>query len=348
MALAHHGNIINSYNIRQELISCGAKFSGTTDSEVIAYKIAVERLNSNSIEEAVIKVAKSLKGGYALLILSPQKLVGVRDPLGLKPLCLGKRGDDYILASESAAIISVGGEILRDIEPGEIVTISEGKIESDYSLRQEKRAHCIFEYIYFARQDSVMDGISVHTSRLKGGAAIARRFPVEADIVTGVPESGIPAAVGYAEEAGIPFKLAFYKNSYVGRTFIKPTQKERKSAVAMKLSLIENVVKDKRVVLIDDSIVRGTTISNLIKMMRKAGAREVHVRISSPPFLYPCYYGTDVPDNSELIANKLTKDEICRFIGADSLEYMEVDDLHKMTGDLPLCRACFDNSYPVI
>ena len=348
LALAHNGNIINADNIRQELISCGAKFSGTTDSEVIAYKIAVERLNSNSIEEAVIKVAKSLKGGYALLILSPQKLVGVRDPLGLKPLCLGKRGDDYILASESAAIISVGGEILRDIEPGEIVTISEGKIESDYSLRQEKRAHCIFEYIYFARQDSVMDGISVHTARLKGGAAIARRFPVEADIVTGVPESGIPAAVGYAEEAGIPFKLAFYKNSYVGRTFIKPTQKERKSAVAMKLSLIENVVKDKRVVLIDDSIVRGTTISNLINMMRKAGAREVHVRISSPPFLYPCYYGTDVPDNSELIANKLTKDEICRFIGADSLEYMEVDDLHKMTGDLPLCKACFDNSYPVI
>ena len=348
LALAHNGNIINADNIRQELISCGAKFSGTTDSEVIAYKIAVERLNSNSIEEAVIKVAKSLKGGYALLILSPQKLVGVRDPLGLKPLCLGKRGDDYILASESAAIISVGGEILRDIEPGEIVTVSEGKIESDYSLRQEKRAHCIFEYIYFARQDSVMDGISVHTARLKGGAAIARRFPVEADIVTGVPESGIPAAVGYAEESGIPFKLAFYKNSYVGRTFIKPTQKERKSAVAMKLSLIENVVKDKKVVLIDDSIVRGTTISNLIKMMRKAGAREVHVRISSPPFLYPCYYGTDVPDNSELIANKLTKDEICKFIGADSLEYMEVDDLHKMTGDLPLCKACFDNSYPVI
>ena len=193
-----------------------------------------------------------------------------------------------------------------------------------------------------------MDGISIHTARLKGGAAIARRFPVEADIVTGVPESGIPAAVGYAEESGIPFKLAFYKNSYVGRTFIKPTQKERKSAVAMKLSLIENVVKDKRVVLIDDSIVRGTTISNLIKMMRKAGAKEVHVRISSTPFLYPCYYGTDVPDNSELIANKLTKDEICRFIGADSLEYMEVDDLHKMTGDLPLCKACFDNSYPVI
>ena len=192
-----------------------------------------------------------------------------------------------------------------------------------------------------------MDGISVHDARLKGGAALAKRFPVEADVVTGVPDSGIAAAVGYAEESKIPFKLAFHKNSYIGRTFIKPTQKERQSAVHMKLSLIEDVVKDKRVVLIDDSIVRGTTISSLINTMRKAGAKEVHVRISSPPFLYPCYYGTDVPDNSELIANKLSKDEICRFIGADSLEYMEVQDLDKMVGNLPLCKACFDNKYPV-
>ena len=348
LALAHNGNITNADEIRKELIEQGATFHGTTDSEVIAYKIAMERMNAGSIEEAAIKVSKTLKGGYALLMVSPQKLIGVRDPLGLKPLCLGKRDGAYILASESAAIVSADGEYIRDIEPGEMVTITEKGVVSDFSLKQEKHAHCIFEYIYFAREDSVMDGISVHDARLKGGAALAKRFPVEADVVTGVPDSGIAAAVGYAEESKIPFKLAFHKNSYIGRTFIKPTQKERKSAVAMKLSLIENVVKDKRVVLIDDSIVRGTTISNLIKMMRKAGAREVHVRISSPPFLYPCYYGTDVPDNSELIANKLTKDEICRFIGADSLEYMEVDDLHKMTGDLPLCRACFDNSYPVI
>ncbi|MDY3888369.1 MAG: amidophosphoribosyltransferase [Agathobacter sp.] len=347
LALAHNGNITNADEIRKELIEQGATFHGTTDSEVIAYKIAMERMNAGSIEEAAIKVSKTLKGGYALLMVSPQKLIGVRDPLGLKPLCLGKRDGAYILASESAAIVSADGEYIRDIEPGEMVTITEKGVESDFSLKQEKHAHCIFEYIYFAREDSVMDGISVHDARLKGGAALAKRFPVEADVVTGVPDSGIAAAVGYAEESKIPFKLAFHKNSYIGRTFIKPTQKERQSAVHMKLSLIEDVVKDKRVVLIDDSIVRGTTISSLINTMRKAGAKEVHVRISSPPFLYPCYYGTDVPDNSELIANKLSKDEICRFIGADSLEYMEVQDLDKMVGNLPLCKACFDNKYPV-
>lgn len=347
LALAHNGNITNADEIRKELIEQGATFHGTTDSEVIAYKIAMERMNAGSIEEAAIKVSKTLKGGYALLMVSPQKLIGVRDPLGLKPLCLGKRDGAYILASESAAIVSADGEYIRDIEPGEMVTITEKGVVSDFSLKQEKHAHCIFEYIYFAREDSVMDGISVHDARLKGGAALAKRFPVEADVVTGVPDSGIAAAVGYAEESKIPFKLAFHKNSYIGRTFIKPTQKERQSAVHMKLSLIEDVVKDKRVVLIDDSIVRGTTISSLINTMRKAGAKEVHVRISSPPFLYPCYYGTDVPDNSELIANKLSKDEICRFIGADSLEYMEVQDLDKMVGNLPLCKACFDNRYPV-
>lgn len=347
LALAHNGNITNAKEIRQELMEKGAKFHGTTDSEVIAYKIAMERMACGSIEEAVIRVSQTLKGGYALLMISPQKLVGVRDPLGLKPLCLGKREGSYMLASESAAIVSAGGEYLRDIEPGEVITISEEGIASDYTLKQKIHAHCIFEYIYFAREDSVMDGISVHGARLKGGAAMAKRYPVEADVVTGVPDSGIAAAVGYAEEAGIPFKLAFHKNSYVGRTFIKPTQKERQSAVHMKLSLIEDVVKDKRVVLIDDSIVRGTTISNLIKTMRKAGAKEVHVRISSPPFLYPCYYGTDVPDNSELIANKLTKEEIRSFIGADSLEYMDVEDLSDMVNDLPLCKACFDNHYPV-
>ena len=347
LALAHNGNITNADEIRQELISKGAKFHGTTDSEVIAYKIAMERLTSSSIEQAVINVSGNLKGGYALLMISPQKLVGVRDPLGLKPLCLGKRDGAYMLASESAAIVSAGGELVRDIEPGEIITISKNGISSDYTLKQEKHAHCIFEYIYFARQDSVMDGISVHVARMKGGAAMAKRFPVEADVVTGVPDSGIAAAVGYAEESGIPFKLAFHKNSYVGRTFIKPTKKERQSAVQMQLSLIEDVVKDKRVVLIDDSIVRGTTISNLINTMRKAGAKEVHVRISSPPFLYPCYYGTDVPDNSELIADRLSKDEICRFIGADSLEYMVVEDFQEMVGGLPICKACFDNNYPV-
>ena len=347
LALAHNGNITNAGEIREQLRKQGAVFSGTTDSEVIAYRIAMERMESSSIEEAVIHVAHELKGGYALLILSPQKLVGVRDPLGLKPLCIGKKENSYILASESTAITAIGGEFIRDIQPGEIITISENGIQSDYSLKQEKHAHCIFEYIYFAKLDSVMDGISIYDARIRGGKALARRYPVDADVVTGVPESGLTAAVGFAEESGIPFKLAFSKNSYVGRTFIKPSQEERMSAVQMKLSVLGSVVKDKRVVLIDDSIVRGTTMANLIQMMRKAGAQEVHVRISSPPFLYPCYYGTDVPDNKQLIANALSIEEIRKRIGADSLEYMNLEDLQQMAEGLPLCKACFDAQYPV-
>ena len=347
LALAHNGNITNAEVLRKILQEEGAVFNGTSDSEVLAYAIAKERINSSSIEDAICKVAQVIKGGYALLVMSPQKLVGVRDPLGLKPLCIGKVGETYIMASESAAITAVGGEFVRDVAPGEIVTITKEGIHTELRLHARGNAHCVFEYIYFARLDSQMDGISVYDARLRGGMALAERYPVEADVVTGVPESGLTAAVGYAEKSGIPFKLAFSKNSYVGRTFIKPTQEERASAVQMKLSVIESVVKGKRVVLIDDSIVRGTTIANLIQMMRKAGALEVHVRISSPPFLYPCYYGTDVPDNSELIANEYSVQEICERIGANSLGYMQLEDLEKMTGALPLCKACFDNKYPV-
>lgn len=347
LALAHNGNITNAGEIRDELQAEGAVFNGTSDSEVIAYKIARERMETASIEEAVTNVARTLKGGFALLVMSPQKIVAVRDPLGLKPLCIGKVDGSYILASESAAITAVDGEVIRDVLPGEILTVSKDGLKSEMALVSDKKAHCVFEYIYFARLDSKIDDISVYDARIGGGMALAERYPVEADVVTGVPESGLTAAVGYAQKAGIPFKLAFNKNSYVGRTFIKPTQQERMSAVHMKLSVIESVVKDKRVVLIDDSIVRGTTIANLITMMRKAGAKEVHVRISSPPFLYPCYYGTDVPDNSELIANEYSVEEIRERIGADSLGYMQLEDFHKMTGDLPLCKACFDNNYPV-
>lgn len=346
LAFAHNGNIRNAGELRKKLQEKGAIFSGTTDSEVVAYKIAMERMETASIEEAVVRVVNELRGGYALLILSPQKLVGVRDPFGLKPLCLGKKDGAYMLSSESAAIISCGGEFVRDIAPGEIITITDEGISSDFFMQQKKRAHCIFEYIYFARLDSVMDGISVYEARIRGGKAMARRFPVDADVVTGVPESGITAAVGFSQESKIPFQLVFHKNSYVGRTFIKPTQEERMSAVHMKLSILASAVKGKRIVLIDDSIVRGTTISNLITMLRQAGAVEVHVRISSPPFLHPCYYGTDVPDNKELIANSMTTQQICESIGADSLEYMDIEDFKEMTGDLPLCQACFDHVYP--
>ena len=348
LALAHNGNITNAEEIRQDLISQGAVFRGTTDSEVIAYKIAAERMSCASIEEATEKVTKTLKGGFAILIASPQKLIGVRDPYGLKPLCLGKKGSSYVLASESTALASVDADFVRDIEPGEMIVITKEGITTKTIMSVPARAHCIFEYIYFARLDSVIDGISVYDARIRGGMALAKRYPVEADVVTGVPDSGLAAASGYAKQSGIPFELAFSKNSYVGRTFIKPTQEERMNAVHMKLRVIESVVKGKRVVLIDDSIVRGTTIANLINMMRKAGALEVHVRISSPPFLYPCYYGTDVPDNSQLIANKFSTDEICKKIGADSLGYMLKEDLEEMTGNLGVCKACFDNNYPVL
>ena len=347
LALVHNGNIKNAAELRDSLQKEGAIFRGTTDSEVIAYLIAKERTKCGTIEEAVTKVAGFLKGGYALIVMSPRKIIGIRDPLGLKPLCLGSRGKEYILSSESCALNAIDAEFVRDIEPGEIVSITRDGISSDRSLCQCKHAHCIFEYIYFARLDSCMDGISVYNSRIKAGRLLAQSYPVDADLVVGVPDSGLTAAVGYSQESGIPFGLAFYKNSYVGRTFIKPTQKERESAVHMKLSVLPEVVRGKRLVLIDDSIVRGTTIAGLITLLKKAGAVSVHVRFSSPPFLYPCYYGTDVPSNKELIAADNSPEEIARRIGADSLGYMKLEDLSAMSDNLPLCRACFDNQYPI-
>lgn len=347
LALVHNGNIKNAADLRDNLQKEGAVFRGTTDSEVIAYLIAKERTRCGTIEEAVTKVAGFLKGGYALIVMSPRKIIGIRDPLGLKPLCLGRRGNEYILSSESCALNAIDAEFVRDIEPGEIISITKDGISSDRSLCQCKHAHCIFEYIYFARLDSCMDGISVYNSRIKAGRLLAQSYPVDADLVVGVPDSGLTAAVGYSQESGIPFGLAFYKNSYVGRTFIKPTQQERESAVHMKLSVLPEVVRGKRLVLIDDSIVRGTTIAGLITLLKKAGAVSVHVRISSPPFLYPCYYGTDVPSNKELIAADNSPEEIARRIGADSLGYMKLEDLSAMSDNLPLCRACFDNQYPI-
>lgn len=347
LALAHNGNLVNTEELKWDLIQTGAIFHTTTDSEVIAFHIARERVHSKTVEEAILKTARKIKGAYGLVIMSPRKLIGVRDPYGLKPLCIGKRDNTYVLASESCALTSVGAEFVRDVEPGEIVTISRKGIFSDKSLATGKYAHCVFEYIYFARLDSTMDGVKIYDARIRGGKSLAKSYPVEADLVTGVPESGIPAAKGYSEESGIPFGFAFYKNSYIGRTFIKPTQKERESSVHLKLSVLESVVKGKRIVLVDDSIVRGTTIKNLIRMLKEAGALEVHVRISSPPFLHPCYFGTDVPSNDQLIASSNSTEEICSLIGADSLGYMEIDYLEGMAGGLPLCKACFDGNYPM-
>ena len=347
LALSHNGNLVNTEALKWELIQTGAIFHTTTDSEVIAFHIARERVHSATVEEAVHKTVEKIRGGYALVIMSPRKLIGARDPYGLKPLCLGKRDNAYVLASESCALTSVGAEFIRDIEPGEIVTITKNGLKSSKLTEKKKHAHCVFEYIYFARLDSTMDGVKIYDARIRGGKSLAKSYPVEADLVTGVPESGLPAAKGYSEESGIPFGFAFYKNSYIGRTFIKPTQQERESSVHLKLSVLESVVKGKRIVLVDDSIVRGTTIANLIHMLKEAGAKEVHVRISSPPFLHPCYFGTDVPSNDQLIAAQHSTEEIRKMIGADSLGYMQIDYLEGMAGGLPLCKACFDGNYPM-
>lgn len=350
LGLAHNGNLINAPELRRELEYTGAIFQTTIDSEVIAYHIARERLNSKTVEEAVGRAMKKIKGAYSLIVMSPRKLIGARDPFGFRPLCIGKRDNCYILASETCALDTIGAEFVRDVEPGEIVTISPDKgIESDKSLCIPKNEHarCVFEYIYFARPDSYLDGVSVYHSRIMAGKFLAMDSPVEADIVTGVPESGNCAAMGYAMESGIPYATAFVKNTYVGRTFIKPKQKNRESSVQVKLNPIREVVEGKRVVMIDDSIVRGTTSDRIVKMLRDAGAKEVHVRISSPPFLWPCYFGTDVPARDQLIAYNRTVDQIRDVIGADSLAYLGIERLSQMVNGKEICIGCFTGKYPM-
>ncbi|MCM1027245.1 MAG: amidophosphoribosyltransferase [Roseburia sp.] len=347
LALVHNGNLVNAEELKEAQMYRGQAHYTSSDSEVLAYEIVSERVRTASIEEAVKRASARIQGGYACLVMSPRKLIGVRDPNGIKPLVLGQKGASYLLASESAAIKSAGGNLLRDVEPGEIVVITENGIRSERIAEKKKTAHCVFEYIYFARIDSVLDGIGVHEARMRAGQALARDRRVEADLVAGVPDSGLAAAEGYARESGIPFALAFHKNSYVGRSFIKPTDEERSTAVQRKLSVLEDVVRGKRVVLIDDSIVRGTTMRQIVEMLREAGALAVHVRVSSPPFLYPCYYGTDVPSSRQLIASEHSTEEVRKRIGADSLGYLKLEDLKTMAGDLPLCAACFDRNYPV-
>lgn len=349
LSIAHNGNLVNAVELRRELEYTGAIFQTTIDSEVIAYHVARERLNTRNAEDAVKNAMKKIKGAYALVVCSPRKMIGARDPFGLKPLCIGKRDNTYFLASESCAIAAVDAEFVRDVLPGEVVTITKEGIDSDMSMAvgKEKQARCIFEYIYFARTDSTIDGVNVYHSRILAGKALARSYPVEADLVVGVPDSGLVAAKGYSEQSGIPYGMAFHKNSYVGRTFIKPKQSEREAGVKIKLNVIPEVVKGKRVVMVDDSIVRGTTCANIIKMLKQAGAKEVHVRISSPPFLYPCYFGTDVPSDDQLIAHTHTAEQIREMIGADSLGYMEIAKLKEMVGDLAYCDACFTGNYPM-
>ena len=341
---------MNALELRHELEYTGAIFQTTIDSEVIAYHIARARIHTPTVELAVAEAMKKIKGAYSLVVMSPRKLIGARDPFGFKPLCIGKRDNSYILASETCALETIGAEFIRDVEPGEIVTITKDGIASNKELcftDHGKEARCVFEYIYFARPDSVFDGVSVYHSRIQAGRFLAMDSPVDADLVVGVPESGNAAALGYAMESGIPYGTAFVKNSYVGRTFIKPKQSSRESAVRIKLNVLKEAVAGKRVIMIDDSIVRGTTSALIVGMLRDAGAKEVHVRISAPPFLHPCYFGTDIPSKDQLIAHNRTVEEIRDLLGADSLSYLEMDRLYEMAGEKPICTACFSGDYPI-
>ena len=350
LALAHNGNLINANELREDLEYTGAIFQTTIDSEVIAYHIARERINCGSAEEAVRRACMKLQGAYALVVASPRKLIAARDPYGFKPLCIGKRDNCYIVTSETCALDTVGAEFIRDVLPGEVVTITPDKgIESDMTMALPKKqeARCIFEYIYFARPDSHIDGVSVYASRIKAGRFLAQDSPVEADLVTGVPESGNAAALGYSLESGIPYGTAFVKNTYVGRTFIKPKQSSRESSVQVKLNVLKEAVDGKRVIMIDDSIVRGTTSDRIVRMLRDAGATEVHVRVSSPPFLWPCYFGTDIPAREQLIAYNRSIEDICKVIGADSLGYLNIERLEEMSEGLPICKGCFNGKYPM-
>lgn len=347
MALAHNGNISNAYELRNELELNGAIFHSTSDTEIIAYLITRERLKTASIEDAVLSCMKYLEGAYSLVIMSSSKLIAVRDKHGYRPLCYGIKGDgEYVVASESCALEAVGAQFIRDIRPGEMLIFKEGGVSSrDDNCDKEKPQICIFEYIYFARPDSAIDGYPVHDARIKAGEILAREFPADADVVVGVPDSGLDAALGYSRRSGIPYGIGFIKNKYIGRTFISPTQGEREDKVRIKLNPIRSTVEGKSVVLVDDSIVRGTTSAQIVKLLRDAGAGKVHLRISSPPFLNPCYYGTDIDDRDKLIANNHTVEETAEILGADSLGYLPLPSLKELTGCAGFCDACFSGNY---
>ncbi len=351
MAVAHNGSIINSFELRQELELEGSIFHTTSDTEVISYIITKERLKAHSIEEAVNGAMGRIKGAYSLIVMSASKMIAARDPHGFHPLCYGVTPEgNYIIASETCALDAVGASFVRDILPGEIVIFDGDEIRTIQDhCGEEKQSTCIFEYIYFSRPDSVVDGKSVHAARVNAGACLALEHPVQADVVIGVPDSGLDAAIGYARQSGIPYGMGFIKNKYIGRTFIAPGQKAREDKVRIKLNVVSETVKGKRVVLVDDSIVRGTTSARIVKLLRDAGATEVHMRSSAPPFLYPCYYGTDVDSQKSLIAVNHTMDEIKDIIGVDSIGFLNLDHLGMLIG-VPKCEgycsACFDGQYP--
>lgn len=348
MALAHNGNLANAAELRGELELSGAIFHTTSDTETIAYLVTRERVRTSSIEDALSAAMPRFDGAYSLVLMSPQKLLCARDPYGFRPLCYGRREDGiWAVASESCALKAVGAAFIRDVEPGEILVFTrDGVISRREHCGEKPRRFCAFEYIYFARPDSVLDGVSVHRARREAGRILARECPAEAELVIGVPDSGLDAALGYAEVSGIPYGIGLIRNKYVGRTFIAPEESGRHDQVKIKLAAVEEAVRGRRIVLIDDSIVRGTTSGRIVGLLREAGAREIHMRISSPPFVSPCYYGTDIDSKEHLIAVKHTTEEISHIIGADSLGYLPIEGLQEMTGRDDLCTACFDGSYP--
>ena len=351
MALCHNGNLTNAVQLRNALENDGAIFHGSSDTEVICYLLTRNRLKHKSIEQAVSATMEQLEGAYSLIIMSSTKLIAVRDPRGYRPLCIGTLpGGGYAFASESCALDAVGAALLRDVEPGEIVVADANGLRSikDHCSRKPSQM-CVFEYIYFARPDSTIEGCSVHEARMQAGRFLAQEHPVDADVVIGVPDSGLDAALGYAEASGIPYGIGFIKNKYIGRTFIQGSQKQRENSVRIKLNVIASTVRDKRVVLMDDSIVRGTTSARIIKLLRDAGAKEVHFRVSAPPFKYPCYFGTDIPDQKLLVATGRTVDQINEIIGADTLGYLSTEHVVQLApgAGCGFCTACFTGQYAV-
>ena len=354
LAIAQNGAIVNAKEIRESLAESGAMFQTNSDCELLAQVIAKHRTKTNSIEEAIVSAMPTIKGAYCMLLMSPRKLVAARDPLGMRPLVIGKLHNSFIVASETCALDAVGAQFIRDVEPGEVVVIDGWGIHSIKTNCPNnlcKRKLCIFEYIYFARPDSVIDGVEVHSSRMKAGELLAKQHPVDADIVIPVPDSGIDAALGYAKESGIQYGVGFVRNNYVGRTFIKPKQSQRRQSIDIKLTAMSQAVKGKRVIMVDDSIVRGSTSANIIRLLKAAGATEVHVRISSPTIHWPCYYGTDIPTREELTSNHNTVDQLCKLIGADSLGFLDKDSLGELVnapeGCKCYCDACFTGDYPI-
>ena len=347
LSIAHNGNLTNALEIRRSLEQRVAIFQTTIDSEVICYVIARERLKCHSVEDAVARTMQVIEGAYSLLVMSPRKLIAARDPHGFRPLCMGKYNDAYVFASESAALDACGAEFVRDVEPGEMVVVDEEGFHS-YKLKllPDKTSFCLFEYVYIARPDSVINGVCVHNARFKAGELLYDEFPIEADMVCGVPDSGLIAAQGYAKASGIPFSTGFVKNKYIGRT-VGSGKDKKKRLLRTRLTALKANVKGKRVVIIDDSIVRGETSKHIVRLMREAGAAEVHMLISSPPFVCPCYFGVDIHDKESLIANKLTTSEICEYIGADSLGYLSINSLRKIAegANIEFCDGCFTGSY---